>query len=101
ALSGRRLQGRIDESDLIQDALLEAHRAFAGFQGTSIAEWVGWLRQVVIRTVGHSLRSHLGAGKRDVSREQAAPDLSALIDSGSSPSAQAIRHEQAARMAKL
>lgn len=94
------LQARLDDSDMIQDALLEAHRSFAGFRGATVAELAGWLRQVVIRTAGHALRRHLGTGKRDASREEPAGLADVAADSGSSPSARAIRHEQEERMAE-
>jgi RNA polymerase sigma-70 factor (ECF subfamily) len=96
-----RLQGRLEDSDLIQDALLEAHRGFPGFRGRTVGELVMWLRRIVLRTGGRTLRSFAGTSKRDPKREQPAQDLEALpADAGSSPSAQAIRHEQAARMAE-
>jgi RNA polymerase sigma-70 factor, ECF subfamily len=100
ALSDRRLAARVEDSDLVQDALLEAHRHFAGFRGRTVAELTAWLRQIVIRTTGHTLRSHCGTGKRDPGRERPAEALEALADPGSSPSAQAVRHEQAARLAE-
>src|SRR5262249_42237232 len=59
ALGCRRLQARVDESDLLQDALLAAHRSFGQFRGGTVAELTAWLRQIVRRTVGHSLRDHL------------------------------------------
>jgi RNA polymerase sigma-70 factor (ECF subfamily) len=100
ALHDNRLRARVDESDLIQDALLEAHRSFAGFSGETMAELAGWVRQIVIRTARQTLRRHLDANKRDAGRECAA-DLDGLAaDSGSTPSAQAIRHEEAARVAE-
>jgi RNA polymerase sigma-70 factor (ECF subfamily) len=100
-LNPGRLRARLDDSDLAQDAFLEAHRQFAGFRGTTVAELAGWLRQIVLRTTGHTLRNHLGTAKRDATREQPAEALAELaVDDGSSPSAVAIRHEQAARMAE-
>jgi RNA polymerase sigma-70 factor (ECF subfamily) len=96
-----RLQGRVDDSDVTQDVLLEAHRGFAGFRGTTVGELVMWLRRIVLRSAGHTLRSFAGTAKRDPEREQPAEDPDALqADAGSSPSAQAIRHEQAVRMAE-
>ncbi len=94
-----RAPGRLDDSDLIQDAMLEAHRSFARFTGTTLAELRAWLRSVVLNAAGHSLRAHLGAARRDAAREQAtvAPELAP--DPGSSPSAQAARAEQAAQIA--
>ncbi len=100
AFKDERLQGKVGESDLIQDALLEAHRCFASFQGSTPAELAAWLRQIVIRSVGHTIRGFLGTEKRDLAREQAVEGFAQLLArSGSTPSAVAIRHEQAARMA--
>jgi RNA polymerase sigma-70 factor (ECF subfamily) len=100
ALGCRRIQARVDESDLLQDALLAAHRGFGQFRGHTVAELTAWLRQIVRRTVGHSLRDHLESEARALGCEQAADGLAdQAADSGSSPSAQAIRHEEAARLA--
>lgn len=98
ALREKRLQSVLDESDLIQDALLEARRSFAGFRGTTVAELTVWLRQIVLRTCQ---RTQQRLGKGDAAREPLAENLVELLpDAGSSPSAVAIRHEQAARMAE-
>jgi RNA polymerase sigma-70 factor (ECF subfamily) len=35
---GRWLQGKVDDSDLVQEAFLAAHRHFAQFRGTTEAE---------------------------------------------------------------
>ncbi len=95
-----RLQARLDDSDLVQDALLEAHRCFASFRGSTCAELAGWLRQLVLWVVADAARGHL-AGKRALGRERPLDGLAEpAADSSSSPSAQAIRHEQAALMAE-
>jgi RNA polymerase sigma-70 factor (ECF subfamily) len=96
-----RLQGRLDDSDLVQDALLEAHRNFDSFRGGCVAELTAWMRQIALGAARRAVRAHTGTGKRDLAREQPADGLAeAVADAGSSPSAQAIRHEQAARMAQ-
>ncbi len=41
---GRRLQGKIDPADLVQETFLEAHREFHQVRGRSEAELVRWLR---------------------------------------------------------
>jgi RNA polymerase sigma-70 factor (ECF subfamily) len=46
---GRRLQGKVDDSDLIQETFLEAHRHFAKFRGKGEAELACWLRQILSR----------------------------------------------------
>ena len=95
-----RVQARLDGSDLIQDAFLEVHRCFGQFRGAAIAELTAWLRQIVLRTAGRTLRGHVAADRRDAGRERAGGDAADLpAAAGSTPSAQAIRHEPAARMA--
>jgi RNA polymerase sigma-70 factor (ECF subfamily) len=95
-----RLQARLDDSDLIQDALLQAHRGFASFAGTTAAEFTGWLRQIVLRTAGQRVRAHSGAVLRDVAREQSGAALADLPADGETPAARAVRHEEAARVAE-
>jgi RNA polymerase sigma-70 factor (ECF subfamily) len=100
ALGGERLPARCDVSDVVQDALLGAHRDFARFRGTTVAELTAWLRCILVRTAGHSVR-HAAAAKRAAGREQPADDLAErAVDPGSSPSDRAVRHEQAVRMAQ-
>jgi RNA polymerase sigma-70 factor (ECF subfamily) len=93
-----KLQARLDDSDLIQDALLEAHRAFPSFRGTTLAEVTAWMRQIVLGTVSHALRRHLGTARRDLGREQPLTEDVAIRNQ--TPAEQAIRAEQAARMAQ-
>lgn len=76
----------VDESDLIQDALLEAHRSLAGFRGETVAEFTGWLRQVAIRTIRRTLRRRAGTIDED-------HDLNSLSANDSTPSERAMRHE--------
>jgi RNA polymerase sigma-70 factor, ECF subfamily len=101
AMRDRRLQAQMDDSDLIQDALLEARRSFGSFRGATVAELTVWMRQVALRSCRRTLRRFGGADKRNPAREEAVKDLAEFAaDSGSSPSAVAMRHEQAARMAE-
>lgn len=65
----RRLQARINPSDVVQDAMLAAHRDFAGFRGESQGELVCWLRQILIHTLHASFNRHLKAEKRDIRKE--------------------------------
>jgi RNA polymerase sigma-70 factor (ECF subfamily) len=105
---GRRLQGKADPSDLVQEAFLKAHRHFARFRGDHEAELVAWLRQILATTLANHVRHYLGRKRRDVRLEQeltAELDTSSrVLDGGlvapdSSPSDQAARHEQAVRLA--
>src|SRR5229473_2538099 len=40
---GRRLQGKVDASDLVQETFLRAHRDFAQFRGNSEEEFWSWM----------------------------------------------------------
>jgi RNA polymerase sigma-70 factor (ECF subfamily) len=96
-----RLPNRLDDSDLIQDALVEVHRHFPRFHGQTVADLLSWLRPIVVRAAGHTLRGHLCTAQRDPGREQAEADLDALVaDPDSSPSGQAIRQEQTLLLAE-
>ncbi len=103
----RRLQGKLDASDVVQQTLLEAHLGLGQFRGQTVGEQAAWLRQVLARNLANAVRDH-GRNKRDVAREQplqAALDESAsrlefwLAAEQSSPSQQAERHERAVRLA--
>jgi RNA polymerase sigma-70 factor (ECF subfamily) len=104
---GRRLQGKVDPLDLVQETFLEAHRDFAQFRGTSEAELVSWLRQILARNLANLLRGYYGTQRRDVRLER---DLAAELDQSSrvldrallqqsTPSQQATRREQAVLLA--
>jgi RNA polymerase sigma-70 factor (ECF subfamily) len=105
---GRRLQGKVDAADLVQETFLRAHRSFACFQGDREAELLGWLRQILASTLGDVLRRYCAARRRNVRLErQLADELdqsSHALDRGfaspqSTPSQQAVRREQAVLLA--
>ena len=105
---GRRLQGKLDASDLVQETFLEAHRHFTQFRGTSEPQFVSWLRQILAAKVANLVRHYLGTQGRDVRLEQGlAADLDnssrllgeELVAALSSPSQQAVRREQAVLLA--
>lgn len=103
----RRLQAKVDASDVVQQTLLQAHQAQAGFRGTTDAERAAWLRQILARNLAHLVRD-FGRDKRDCSREQslqASVDQSSarleafLASNESSPSGRAARNEELLRLA--
>src|SRR5439155_16480408 len=63
---GKRLQGKLDPSDLVQETFLEAHRDFAQFRGGSEAEFVNWLRQIMAMNLANLVRHYYGTQRRDV-----------------------------------
>jgi RNA polymerase sigma-70 factor (ECF subfamily) len=101
---GRRLQGKIDPSDVVQETFLQAHRKFDQFQGSTEAELIGWLRQVLASRLAKLIRHYCGTQGRDVRLEQELVqelDQSSsalgqwLISPAKTPSQEASRREQA------
>lgn len=98
-----RLQGRVDASDVIQETFIEAARVLDnGKQNQDIPVYL-WLRRLANQKLIQAHRQHLSAGQRDARREQAQvaqPEASSLsiarylIGNYTSPSLQAVRHEQ-------
>jgi RNA polymerase sigma-70 factor, ECF subfamily len=105
---GPKLRGKADPSDLVQETFLAAQRAFPQFRGSSEAELVAWLRQILASKLVDLTRRYLGARRRDVrlERQLAAEldDSSKALSAGlaaaqSSPSERAARREQAVLLA--
>lgn len=69
----QRLRQRLNPSDVVQDAMLAAHRDFADFRGQSTGEFSAWLRKILVHCIGHAVETHLKARKRDIRREAAKP----------------------------
>lgn len=65
----RRIRRRVSPSDLVQETLLEAHRDFSDFRGMTNAEFVGWLRRILVHNLIRVTEKHLQTDKRDVRRE--------------------------------
>src|SRR5262245_60733422 len=65
----QRLRGKLDSSDIVQQALLQAHQSRDQFRGQTEAERVAWLRQILARCLANALRDYT-RGKRDVGRER-------------------------------
>ena len=99
--------GRIDPSDLVQQTLLEAYQKRDQFRGTKDAERGAWLRTILARNLADAIRAWRRQ-KRDVNRERS---LEAELETSSAclgawlaaeqstPSDQAVRHEQAVLLA--
>jgi RNA polymerase sigma-70 factor (ECF subfamily) len=63
------LQARVDASDLVQQTMLEAHRDFDCFQGSTEGQWLAWLRRILGHNAADFVRRYRGAAKRQVFRE--------------------------------
>ena len=104
----RRLQGKADPSDIVQDALVEAHERFDRFRGTTEVEFAAWLRSILAGLIANHVRRFLHTGKRDARLERSlVSDLNdtschlshQLVSPSSSPSAQVLRREAAVELA--
>ncbi|MDA1013483.1 MAG: sigma-70 family RNA polymerase sigma factor [Planctomycetota bacterium] len=68
----RRLQGRVDEEDVLQDAYMDAsQRAHHFFEMEQPTSFFIWLRMVVGQTLIDVHRRHLATKMRDANREEA------------------------------
>jgi RNA polymerase sigma-70 factor (ECF subfamily) len=65
----RRLTGRVDPSDVIQEAFLEVHKRFKEYARDASVPFFLWLRLVTGQKLTDCHRHHLGAKMRDAGQE--------------------------------
>jgi RNA polymerase sigma-70 factor (ECF subfamily) len=104
---GPRHRAKLDPSDIVQQSLLDAHQNQDQFRGTSDAERMAWLKQILANNLADAVRG-LARAKRDIARER---PLDAQVGDSftrvegwlaaiqSSPSQQAVRSEELLRLA--
>lgn len=102
----RRLQAKLDPSDIIQQTMLQAHRGLPDHRGENSAQLAAWLRQILARNMSHAVRD-MYRDKRDLRRErsmQACLDASSarleswLAADDSSPADRADQNERLLRL---
>src|SRR5262245_7154208 len=83
----RRLQGRVDPSDVVQEAYIEAARRYPEYQRDPRMPFFLWLRFLTVQQLLVVHRRHLGAKMRTVKREASLdlartpdPNLAVLAD---------------------
>lgn len=103
----RRLRGKADPSDVVQDALVKVHENFHQFRGATEQELLAWMRAILARLLTDLQRRFFGA-ERQVGRERSLEDavdrsslaLERMIPSRrDSPSAGASKREQSVILA--
>jgi RNA polymerase sigma-70 factor (ECF subfamily) len=105
----RRLQGRVDPSDIIQESFIDAARRLPEYAKNPSTPFFIWLRRLTGQRLIEQHRRHLGAQARDASREVSlyhgafpeatTADLAAnLLGEFTSPSQAVIRIEQTRRL---
>jgi len=104
----QRVRTRVDPSDIVQEALLEAHLSLREFRGRQEAELAGWLRKILARRMAHAVRDHTRQ-RRDVQRErslEASLNASSakleqfLVNESPSPSEGAAANERTRQLAE-
>jgi RNA polymerase sigma-70 factor (ECF subfamily) len=101
---GPSLQQRLDVSDVLQEAYLDAARKVGGYVQQSKVVFYVWLRGVVQERLLILQRRHLGAKCRAMTREIPLPAESSellarhLLARGSTPSQKLIKHEMQRRV---
>jgi RNA polymerase sigma-70 factor (ECF subfamily) len=102
------LRRHIDDSDIVQQTLLEAHASRATFQGDTPAEQRAWLRRILARNVSDAVRG-LRRARRDIRHERSLQDLldrtSARLEhwvasAGTTPDSRAETSEHAVALAR-
>jgi RNA polymerase sigma-70 factor, ECF subfamily len=100
----RRVAGRLDPSDVVQEALGEASEKLAGFVRDRPVSFYTWLKRLTLVRLSGLHRFHLGTRKRSAARDlglartPAACSSATLFDvlagTGTTPSEHAIRNEE-------
>jgi RNA polymerase sigma-70 factor (ECF subfamily) len=102
------LQAKGGASDLVQNTLVDALRDFSHFQGDTEAELLYWLRRLLINNLTDFSRQYKETDKRNLEREISLDADSSTAKRGgglaaddTSPSGQALAHEQAEAIQKI
>jgi RNA polymerase sigma-70 factor (ECF subfamily) len=99
-----RLRARVDPSDVVQEAYLEALNRLNGYLQRPALPFRLWLRQIAFDRALKARRQHLGTARRDLGREVPLPEQSSLVlarqlmAGGSTPSQQLDRRELVRRL---
>jgi RNA polymerase sigma-70 factor (ECF subfamily) len=105
----RRLQGKADAGDLVQETFLEAHRHFSVFRGQTDAELSAWLRGILAGVIANHVRRYIHTKSRDARLERELVvelgDTSDVLERGivanvSTPSQEVIRREDSLKLAR-
>jgi RNA polymerase sigma-70 factor, ECF subfamily len=89
------LRAKANPSDLVHETLIEAYRDFAAFRGQSEAEWLGWLRRLLVHNLANFERRYLGTVMRNTEREVTLPaGVAAVASREPSPSSVLIAGER-------
>jgi RNA polymerase sigma-70 factor (ECF subfamily) len=105
----RKLAARCDASDIVQQTMMNAVRAFGQFRGSSEPEFSAWIKKLHANNLRDVLRKHVVSGKRAIQHEVRFDDgedtatfyWNEPSDPGSTPSKKAIHGENTLRLSEL
>lgn len=97
-----RLSARVDPSDVIQEAMVDAHRQLSQFAIERPLPFYPWLRQVTLSRLAQVHRFHLQAQRRSAHREaeefsvldQSSAELAKRLVSSVSTPSEIVRHKE-------
>jgi RNA polymerase sigma-70 factor (ECF subfamily) len=103
-----RVAGRLDASDVVQDALGDAGQRLPEFLRERPVPFYSWLKRLTLLHLSWSHRFHLGSRKRSAARDRGLETVrpanssiagfDRLADTGTSPSQDAVRDEERQRV---
>jgi RNA polymerase sigma-70 factor (ECF subfamily) len=99
-----RLRARVDPSDVVQEAQMEAARRLGHYLDNPALPFRLWLRQIAYDRLAMLHRRHVLAGRRSVERDVPLPARSSLLlaqqllAAAPSPHEQLVRHELGRRL---
>jgi RNA polymerase sigma-70 factor (ECF subfamily) len=100
------LKAKVDASDLVQQTMLEAYRAFGEFRGQTSGEWLAWLKTILRHNAAEYVRHYHVVQKRKAGREvpighdsERKDGVFEPFDPRGTPSAIAVEREEALRLA--
>jgi RNA polymerase sigma-70 factor (ECF subfamily) len=96
-----RLTAKLGASDIIQQTLFQAAGQFDDFRGTTVEQFRGWLRQILVNEA-RGLNRRFGAQRRSAGREfslepedSSSSYFSQFVDEMLTPSSEAMARERA------
>ena len=105
----RKIQRRVDVSDVVQEVLIEANRRLTNYLENPAMPFHLWIRHIAKDRIIDAHRRHRGSAKRSVDREQAmtVPKefnqssvmlVAQLVDQGKTPAAASLEQEMKKRV---
>lgn len=95
------LKAKASASDVVQDTCVRAVERFEQFEGASVEQWLGWLRQILQNQLKDLQRQYLQTELRDVRREKELAAADGVSAGSDTPSRNASRRERAARIQRV